>query len=62
MSDSPAEPCDTMLVVMRRFLEPIREGLMRTFCTVGVDGVAGGGGGEIRKWWMRCWHTSVCLE
>lgn len=32
--------CDTMLVVMRMFLDPIRDGLMRTLDTVGVDGVA----------------------
>lgn len=32
--------CDTMLVVMRMFLEPIRDGLMRTLETAGVDGVA----------------------
>lgn len=31
-----------MLVVMRMFLEPIRDGLMRTLETAGVDGVAVG--------------------
>lgn len=29
-----------MLVVMRMFLEPIRDGLMSTLETAGVDGVA----------------------
>lgn len=29
-----------MLVVMRMFLDPIRDGLMRTLETAGVDGVA----------------------
>lgn len=31
-----------MLVVMRMFLEPIRDGLIRTLETAGVDGVAVG--------------------
>lgn len=31
---------DTMFVVMRMFFGPINEGLIRTFCTVGVVGVA----------------------
>lgn len=38
-----------MLVVMRMFLEPIREGLMSTFCTVGVVGVAEKGNGGKRS-------------
>lgn len=31
---------ETMLVVMRMFLEPMREGLISTFWTVGVVGAA----------------------
>lgn len=36
-----------MLVVMRMFLEPIRDGLMRTLETAGVDGVAVGTRGGV---------------